>query len=190
MNQVLDRQDVDAAISLGEKSLAKYKSNLGKKYDNNLNSHVKGRLGEFALEKWLADRKIIAISHFQNDISDRLCDIEIPSAKNFKRVEIKTWSLQFWAEWGRCIAVKQIKKVQGAADAILWCRVDLPKVTSVVQLQNQTEIQVEFFGYSTPADAAAAPIRSTGPYGREVLNHQLEDSDLRPVEELLADLAS
>jgi hypothetical protein len=190
VNQLLGSTELDSAIKLGERTLEKHKNNRGKKYDNTLNSHVKGRLGEFALEKWLADHKIVATSHFQDDGSEGLCDIEVPAAKVFKRVEIKTWSKEFWKDWGRCIAVTQIGKIQTATDAILWCRVNLPKVTSVEQLRSLGNVEVEFVGYSTPSDAAAAPIRATGPFGRQVVNHQLEDTDLRPTEELLADLAS
>ncbi len=101
-------------------------------------------------------------------------DIVIPGRC---RIEVKTWSDEFWPTMGRCIAVDQFKKLQGKADLIIWC-------TSASHLTPGMTLRV--VGWNLVSDIPRAPQRFTGPpNGRKVNNYQLDNSMLREIDELL-----
>ena len=91
------------------------------------------------------------------------------------RVEIKTWSLEYWPEMGRCIAVDQLSKLQKKSDCIMWC-------ASTAKMA--PGMQVKINGWNFMADVSAAPRRWTGPAnGRKVYNYQIENDKVRGFDE-------
>ena len=139
-------------------------------YNNTLDSHLKGKLGEIAVEKYLlSTRGADVIDSAFRDISrDLECDIY---SKNV-RIEVKTWTRKFWRELGRCISVEQLPKLSKKADVVIWC---------VVEPEKHDEREVSLVGWNWVNEIEQAPRRYTGPHGgRQVDNHQLDESQIRP----------
>jgi hypothetical protein len=100
---------------------------------------------------------------------------------------VKTWGLSNWKDLGRCIQVGQIRKIEQAADAIVWCTVPLPYLRSASDLVNYQTLIVDLVGFSLPSDVKKAPICLTGrPNTRQVENYQVPQTELRNASGLLA----
>ena len=136
-------------------------------------SHLKGKLGEIAVEKWAMSHKLPTDSAFE--VSDR--DWEADLIINGTKVDVKTWAKTWWPELGRCLAVNQLPSICKKADVLVWC---------YVENQFDESAQIEIAGWSTGPDIENAPIQDTGPAGkRKVRNHQLAIDDLRPLDTLI-----
>ena len=124
--------DVQWAAETARSSFERWESQQGY-YNNRLNSHFKGKLGEIAVEKFLLDQKLKLDSHFRFADRENLADIvvKIKGYKKVVRLEVKTWSKNYWQDLGRCIAVDQYPDLKKKADIIVWCLVDEKQILDV-----------------------------------------------------------
>ena len=170
----LSPDEFNLAKELAEQTLRMFSGRPGF-YNNNINSHLRGKIGEIAVSAFLAERRQ-PMNDLWRDIS-RIDepDIVIPDRI---RVDVKTWDSRYWAEYGRCISVSQFPKLRLKADVVVWC-------TSDSAIRPEMSVIVE--GWSTMNDIDRAPRRHTGPAGRrQVYNYQLDATAIRDLETLLA----
>jgi hypothetical protein len=168
--------DVQWAAKTARSSFARWESELGY-YNNRLNSHFKGKLGEVAVEKFLLDQKLKLDSHFRFADRENLADIvvKINGYKKVARLEVKTWSKNYWQDLGRCIAVDQYPDMKKKANMIVWCLVDINGIWDT-----PAPVKVILAGWSKMDEVLKASIKLTGLDNmRKVNNHQLAESDLR-----------
>jgi len=174
--------EVQWAAETARASFERWESQQGY-YNNRLNSHFKGKLGELAVEKFLLNQKLKLDSHFRFADREKLADlvIKIKGYNKIARLEVKTWSLNYWTDLGRCIAVDQYPDLKKKADIIIWCLVDAKQV-----LNSPAPIKVLLAGWSKMDEVLNAPIKLTGKDNmRKVNNYQLNESDLREMSDLL-----
>jgi hypothetical protein len=125
-------------------------------------------------------------SHFRFPDRENLADIviKIKGYKRIVRVEIKTWSANYWKELGRCIAVDQLSDLKKKSDVIIWCLTNIqevPKTPAITKLF--------LYGWSTMTDVENAPIRLTGMENmRKVKNFQLPEKGLREMNTFLSNV--
>ena len=167
---VLNEETKLAALILAKTSFQKY-SKVFVHYRNTANSHLVGRLGEFATYTYLRDQGLKPIPHFLDINKDRECDI----GSSVGRIEVKTWKAQFWDDWGRCVSVGQLSSVKRKADLILWCVAD--------EIESDTP-KIEFKGWSEVSDIDNLEPKMTGAEGRQIHNYQFEESQLNSIETL------
>jgi hypothetical protein len=171
-------EDVQWAAHAAQSSFSKWTGQEGH-YDNRLNSHFKGRLGEVAAEKFLLCQNLKLDSHFRFLDRENLSDIvvKINGYRKICRVEVKTWSNAYWQELGRCVSVDQYPDLQKKADVIIWCVVDVLDMKEIVK--TPATVNAAVVGWSRMDDISKAPIKLTGSGGmREVENYQLDDKDM------------
>jgi len=167
--------DVQWAVDVARSSFERWESQQGY-YNNRLNSHFKGKLGELAVEKFLLDQNLKLDSHFRFSDRENLADlvIKVRGYKKVVRLEVKTWSSNYWQDLGRCIAVDQYPDMKKKADMIIWCLVDAQKI-----LDAPAPVKVLLAGWSKITDVLNAPIKLTGLDAmRKVNNYQLAETDL------------
>jgi hypothetical protein len=167
----LTRAEIDLAYDLAHKSYERFAEHEGH-YRNMRRSHLVGKLGEVAVDKYfssLQPRRIVQ-PHYRDPDMEASCDLTFGQT----RIEVKTWSDEYWAEWGRCVAVAQMDRVQRKADVIVWC-----SEQSTIQT-----VKILIHGWSTPDELARVPAKLTGPAGHRVLNHQLAVDELHNTEYL------
>ena len=177
----LDVEDVKWAVDTSLSSIEKWSQRDGY-YNNRLASHLTGKLGELAVEKYLIDSGLKIDSHFRFPDRENLSDlvIKIKKYSQVLRLEVKTWSAAYWPELGRCIAVGQYLILKKKADQIIWCVIEPVDVNAL--LKNPAGVTISLAGWSTVGEIGSAPIKNTGIGDmRKVENYQLEDSDLRPM---------
>ena len=167
---ILSEEHKALAQVLAEISFAKYQNNPGH-YRNLLNSHLVGRLGEFASFTLLHDLGFHPVINAGTKDGDKLADIHC----DIGRVEVKTWSAKHWVEYGRCVSVSQLASIRKKADIILWCVAD--------DVDSDTP-KVVFKGFNDVQIVDKNPATYMGVVTRQVLNHQLDESDLQPLSEL------
>lgn len=168
------QEEVQWAMDTAKSSLARWKDQQGY-YNNRLNSHFKGKLGEIAVEKFLASNNLKYDSHFRFSDRENLADIvlKIRGYKQIIRIEVKTWSKNYWEELGRCIAVDQFSDLSKKSDVIVWCLTDIHDVPS-----NPASTIIALSGWSTIDDIQHAPVKITGLENmRKVKNYQLSVMD-------------
>jgi len=160
----VDDADFARAVALAEQTLAIF-SQRPRHYNNTLNSHLRGKVGETACAKWLARQGVEIDSAFQD--VDRMQEADlIVRGSNPLRLDIKTWDARYWPTLGRCVAVGQLPALQKKADGAMWC---------VCPSALEPGIDVEIVGWSTLDEIVNAPRRMTGPAGRrQVDNYQLD----------------
>jgi len=73
---VLSIADVQWAADTAHASFERWESQQGY-YNNRLNSHFKGKLGELAVEKFLLDQQLKLDSHFRFADRENLADIVV-----------------------------------------------------------------------------------------------------------------
>lgn len=173
--------DVQWAAETARSSFARWENQRGY-YNNRLNSHFKGKLGELAVEKFLLDQSLKLDSHFRFPDREKLADIvvKIRGYNKVLRIEVKAWSGNYWQELGRCISVDQFPDLKKKADAVVWCVVDVDAAVDA-------PAKVLLAGWSTMDEIAKAPIQFTGLDNmRKVENHQLAETDLREMSGLVS----
>lgn len=178
---MVQQADITWALLAARESLARWAAAPGY-YSNRLNSHFKGRLGEIAVETWLIQHGVPAISHFRHADREALCDIETQAQLQAQRcrIEVKTWSAAFWPALGRCVAIAQVPALRRKADCIVWCVVALPPSPTAEQMQGLSRVAVDLVGWSTLDDVCRAPMRITGTGNmRPVHNYQLDATMMR-----------
>ena len=179
----LSQEDIAWAVQRAQETLARWGKVYGH-YNNKFNSHLKGRLGEVAVEKLIQQWELKHASHFRDADLDKWCDIELQKTISITpcRVDVKTWSEEHWQDLGRCIAVNQVPSLEKKADRIIWCvveKMETPSPETVLALES---IDVDVVGWSTLAEVKGAPIKFTGhAWMRKVENHQLDVDALHPI---------
>jgi len=167
--------DVQWAADTARASFERWESQQGY-YNNRLNSHFKGKLGEIAVETFLLDQKLKLDSHFRFADREKLADlvVKIKGYNKIARLEVKTWSLNYWQELGRCIAVDQYPDMKKKSDMIVWCLLNEKQI-----LDTSAPIKVILAGWSKIDEVLKAPIKLTGLDNmRKVNNYQLAETDL------------
>ena len=169
-NQVeLSSSQLAEATELGLATHARWSDYKGH-YPNKPDVHLRGKIGEVAVEQWAKNQGLAATSWFRDESRERDADLLIGDC----RVEVKTWNGTGWKDWGRCVRPEQLSALERKADAILWCYITQSKETTVVTLA----------GWSKLADVKATPVTTTGPPGNRLTNHQLGQSELRDLSTL------
>ncbi len=167
--------DVQWAADTARSSFERWESQQGY-YNNRLNSHFKGKLGELAVEKFLLDQKLKLDSHFRFADRENLADIvvKVNRYKKVVRLEVKTWSKNYWQDLGRCVAVDQYPDMKKKADMIVWCLVDEKQI-----MDTPAPMKILLAGWSKIEEVVNAPIKLTGLDNmRKVNNYQLAETDL------------
>lgn len=159
-----------AAMILAEKSFERYRNIFGH-YRNTANGHLVGHLGEFAAFIWLRDNGFEPVGIFTDPERDKECDISTIAA----RIEVKTWSHKHWDDLGRAVSVSQLSRLKKKADIVFFCSAD--EVDSPMP-------KIQFRGWVEVAAFDSTEPKMTGFPGREIYNHQLEDSDLKRIDTL------
>jgi len=175
--------DVQWAADTARASFERWESQQGY-YNNRLNSHFKGKLGELAVEKFLLDQKAKLDSHFRFADREKLADIvvKINGYKKVLRLDVKTWSKNYWQDLGRCIAVDQYPDLKKKADVLVWCVTDASGV-----LDTPAPVKVILAGWSKLDEVLKAPIRLTGfDHMRKVENYQLNETDLHEMSSFIS----
>jgi len=178
--------EVQWAVETARSSFARWSSQTGY-YNNRLGSHFKGKLGELAVEHFLLDQKLKLDSHFRFSDRENLADLVIKANgyKKVARIEVKTWSVNYWQDLGRCISVEQYPDLKKKADMIVWCLVDVVDIKEV--LENSMPLKIILAGWSKIGEVSNAPVKFTGSNGmRKVENYQLAEEDLHPMGEMLS----
>ncbi len=176
----LSPDDVQWAAETARTSFARWENQRGY-YNNRLNSHFKGKLGELAVERFLLTRNLKLDSHFRFPDREKLADIvvKIQGYKKVLRVEIKSWGREYWQELGRCISIDQFPDLKKKADVVVWCVVDVDGVVNA-------PVKALLAGWSTMDEIAKAPTRLTGfEYMRKIENYQLAETGLHGMSSLL-----
>ncbi len=176
-------EDVQWALETARSSLARWENQQGY-YNNRLNSHFKGKLGELAVEKFLAGNNLKYDPHFRFADRENLADLvlKIKGYQKIVRIEVKTWSAIYWKELGRCIAVDQFLDLKKKSDVIVWCQTD------ILETPNEpAPTRITLCGWSTINDVQNAPVKLTGSDKmRKVKNYQLPETDVRDMPAFLA----
>jgi hypothetical protein len=174
--------DVRWAAEAARASFARWESQRGY-YNNRLNSHFKGKLGELAVERFLLDQNLKLDSHFRFADRENLADIvvKIRGYKKVLRLEVKTWSRDYWQELGRCISVDQFPGLKKKADVVVWCVTDADAIADTA-----VPVKVLLAGWSTMDHISKAPVKFTGLDNmRKVKNYQLAETDLQETNSLI-----
>jgi len=169
--------DVHWAAETARSSFERWESQQGY-YNNRLNSHFKGKLGEIAVEKFLLDQKLKLDSHFRFSDREKLADIvvKISGYKKIARLEVKTWSKNYWLDLGRCIAVDQYPDLKKKAGVIVWCVADEKQISDA---SASAPVTVLLASWSKMDEVLSAPVKLTGLDNmRKVNNYQLAETDL------------
>ena len=157
--------DVQWAAETARASFSRWESQRGY-YNNRLNSHFKGKLGELAVERFLLGQKLNLDSHFRFPDRENLADIvvKIRGYKKVLRIEVKTWSRDYWQELGRCISVDQFPDLKKKAEIVIWCVTYADAIADA-----STPVKVLLAGWSTMDEISKAPIQFTGlrPYAED-----------------------
>lgn len=126
----------------------------------------------------------VFIPHFRFPQRENLCDIQIQQAHQMLcRIEVKTWSAEYWPDLGRCIALDQYATLQRKADCVIWGIVEKLASHAPPYLRARKQLVITLAGWSTLAEIKLAPLRATGHQEmRKVHNYQLDETALRPIE--------
>lgn len=168
LSTVLDRALIHEALDAAEVTYARYR-NTPKHYGGTLLAHIVGRVGELSAEQWFRTKALAVEAHWRNPKLDHLADLGVAGC----RVEVKTWAARFWKQYGRCVAVNQLDRLAARTGVVLWETID-PTWEAMDTWRAASTVTATFEGYSTVDDIRAAPVRMTGPAGRQVENHQLD----------------
>ena len=172
MDIVITNDEYNVAIEIAEETLRRFSSNRGH-YNNTANSHIRGKVGEIAVSNFIGQLGFQLDPVFKDLGKMAEADIIIPCKC---RIEVKTWSEEFWPTMGRCIAWDQFEKLKKKADLLVWCI----SASKLEPLMN-----VDIVGWNLIEDIPAAPRRLTGPAnGRKVDNYQLDSEMIRPIDTL------
>ena len=171
---VISEDEFAWAKNLAQQTLAIF-ATRGGYYNNNLNSHLRGKCGEVAVSRLLKAYGVTVEDHWEDLALIAAADLTL---ENKIRVDVKTWDERYWEEMGRCIAYGQVPTLREKADVIIWCHSE-----SVVR----PGMKVFAAGWSNTSEIELSPRRMTGPAsGRKVDNYQLDVDAMRPIIDLIS----
>jgi len=170
----LSASAVQAALALADASFRRNANRRGGRehYANTLKSHKVGKIGEVACSLALTRHGIAVIENFRDPSREGDADV----VAGGWRLEVKTWSDYAWERGGRCVTPGQLPEVRAKADCVVWC-------TTEGQL-DAGRILVR--GWSTMDDIARTEPRITTVGQYSILNHQVDDGDVRDLAALVA----
>lgn len=158
-------------------------------YQNSLQRHFIGRLGELAAVQVIrrVSNSEFTVTDVASDVSRlREADIHLNWEDGRRlRLEVKTWPAANWRPWGRCIAVGQAKRVRAKSDAVIWVVNEKPGRISDEEVERVQLAELRIAGANGLDEILAIAPRLIGPEYRPVLNHQVAETDVRPLEWLL-----
>ena len=170
----IDTKQFTRASELARETIDVFRSYRGH-YNNNFESHLRGKIGEIAVARWMKENGMALDNAFEDVSRLREADIQVNGAF---RADVKTWSQHFWDDYGRCVSVQQLPKLLQKADVIIWC---------ICPEELQPGMTVMLRGWNTMDDVQQSPMRWTGPPSRrQVFNHQLDEGDIRSTASLLS----
>jgi len=165
-----DDEEVAQALELAQAALEAaeeaMRNGMRARYQNTPNSHMVGKLGEYAVEAWLQNRGVLDSSPFRDPTLTDAPDLVAAG----QGVEVKAWSVDGWADWGRCVTPGQLPRIAARAAYIVWVVVSAAEEARFAAIQ----------GWSTPAEVEARPISETGPAQRPVRNRQVPLDQMHP----------
>lgn len=171
---MISEDEFTQAKNLAQQTLNIFASKGGY-YNNNLNSHLRGKCGEVAVSRLLKSHGVAVEDHWIDLALISAADLTLQSKI---RVDVKTWDERYWDEMGRCIAFGQLPTLRKKADVIIWCQSE-----SFVR----PGMKVIVAGWSKTSEIELSPRRMTGPAtGRKVDNYQLDVGSLRPINDLIS----
>jgi len=158
------------ANELGLRAYRRYAGKPGY-YTNSSATHIKGKRGELGVEAWAISEALRVESLFRDKNKDSEADLVLDGVLT---VDVKMWSEKHWEKLGRCVQADQAHALARKAMCIIWCT------------QNESGTKITLRGWSWTLDAFFARKEETGHDDmRRINNYQLEESDLRPMSELL-----
>ncbi len=168
------------ATQMGVESFLRFKECHGY-YENTPNSHIVGKIGELACARWAENLGIHCDQAFRDLNRKNEADLILNLGDTrIVRIEVKTWSSDWWQTFGRCIAVRQMRQVRAKADIVIWCA-----STPYSDLAQRETGNVNIAGWNTPAEIARIEPTLTGRPGQDpVRNHQVPMEQVRPLDEL------
>ncbi len=72
-------------------------------YNNTQNSHLRGKIGEIAAQRWLEAARLEVEALFRDDSKARDCDLVARKSVTI-RLDVKTWDMRYWHDKSRFIA--------------------------------------------------------------------------------------
>ena len=81
-------------------------------YTNSINSHLRGKLGEFAATAALRSVGLEPTCLWTDLARLSEADLDVPGRF---RADVKTWDRRYWQGMGRCVAVGQFQKLKQKA---------------------------------------------------------------------------
>ena len=180
----IDTRILDDAKSMAYQTYIRFSGEPGY-YDNTLNSHLVGKIGELACAQWAACLGVNCDQAFRDvnrmGEADLIFNLEGPREL---RIEVKAWSSDLWQLFGRCIPARQMPQVSAKADIVMWCVVT---PLDGVFLGHICPVEVEVTGWNKMTDIGQIQPTWTGPTGRrQVRNHQVPMEQVRTLDNLVA----
>jgi hypothetical protein len=164
-------EESSLATSLAEATHQRYSGASGH-YRNLPRSHLLGKLGETAVEKWLRSEGFDPDPAYRDPEREREPDLLVDG----RGIEVKCWRPDTWTEMGRCVTPAQMPGMQKKIQSIVWGIVE----------DEREPVGVELAGWSTPDEVAATETRPTGPKYKPIMNHQMDLESLLDLADLVA----
>lgn len=152
------------------------KNNAHAHYENTPAKHQIGKLGEAGVEEWLRRAGVEVDAVFRDLDREGECDLVVAGV----RIEVKSWTAEYWEPWGRCATPAQIPWIADKADLILWI--------TVARANDRATIRVQ--GWSKPAEVGTYSPTYTGPKWKPIRNRQVPLDRMHSPSELLAAIKS
>lgn len=124
---LLSKSHLDDTLEIARSRYERWKKNTAAHYENHPLTHFRGALGEVAVEEWMHQKGIKAISKFREEKEASFPDFIIPLIPECIEVgiDVKTWAGIHWTKLGRCISPNQYEFLrQKRTDIILWAMTD------------------------------------------------------------------
>lgn len=164
----LGRETVAVARHLAQETHRLYKDSLGHYGDNSLPKHFIGKLGEAAVSALFQNANLKVKENFSEMDQLSRSDVAVRIRRTWTSLEVKTFSENRWREYGRVVAMSQLKNIHQNSDFIFWCSTLLP------ECDQTTEVKI--MGYS-PVSVLLDPSLHCRAYKPETV--QLLESSLR-----------
>ena len=178
----IEPEMLDIATCLANETYERFKGHSGY-YENTLNSHIVGKIGELACAQWAGSLGIHCDQAFRD--LERMNEADLILILGYGRrlrVEVKSWSSDSWQPFGRCVPVGQMPQIRAKADIVIWC-----SVTPLMDLLLNKAGDAEIAGWNTSEEIATiTPIWTGPPDGRLVCNHQVPVTNVRSIDQLVA----
>ena len=99
----IDEETFEKAEQIAIATLKVFERQRGH-YNNTLNSHLRGKIGEFACINWFGAKGAMCEAIFED--LNRMSEADL--VVGGLRLDVKTWDERWWPQQGRCIAANQL----------------------------------------------------------------------------------